>query len=65
MKRFSEPLLAKITRALGGEDTRPPKNWPFPTWKGKLIADVADDGPPPPKRRGPKTKKGTGDALTD
>jgi len=42
----------------------PPANWPFPTYKGKPIAQVAEDGPPMPKRRGPKPRVEThGEAL--
>lgn len=57
MKVFKETLLQRARRALGGPDERPPPNWPFPTWHGKLIRPEPENPPPPmPARRGPKEK---------
>lgn len=53
-----ETLLQRTRRLLGGADTRPPPNWPFPTWKGRALVQLDEDGPPAPARRGPKTRPG-------
>lgn len=56
LKPYREGVIARARRALGGEDTRPPSNWPFPTWKGLALRAVDEAGPPLPQRRGPKPK---------
>jgi hypothetical protein len=65
MSLWKEPLTARVRRVLGGADTRPPGNWPFPTWKGAPLHVIAEDGPSMPARRGPKTRPGHNAPIPD
>jgi hypothetical protein len=65
LKPYRERTADKVRRILGGPDTRPPASWPFPTWKGEVLRETREDGPPMPARRGPKTRPGHNAPIPD